>query len=131
MDTAPAAIRGILLVLAATSAIACGGPFLVLPGGRLSGPEAPAPQPWTASDGGVLALETDPDDPYSVHVNYTVRDGAIHIDPAPGRRWLEALRADPRVRIRIDGRVYPMRAVLVSAPGPGSDRYVYRLEPRT
>lgn len=131
MHTAPTAIRGILLVLAAACAVACGGPFLVLPGGRLSGPEMPAPQPWTASDGGVLALETDPDEPYSVHVNYTVHDGAIHIDPAPGRRWLEALQADPRVRIRIDGRVYPMRAVLVSAPGPGSARYVYRLEPRT
>lgn len=121
----------IVLALTSTGLVACGGPFTVFPGGRLSGPVAPAPQPWTATDGGVLALETTPDDPYSVHVNYTVRDGALYIDPAAGRRWLEHLRADPRVRVRIDGTVYPMRAVLVSEPGPDSDRFVYRLEPRS
>ena len=37
-------------------------------------------------------LETRPADPYSVHLNYFVRDGDLFIDPAEGRRWLEQIR---------------------------------------
>ena len=45
-------------------------------------------------------MEFRPDDPYSVELNYFVKDGRLYIDPAEGRTWLEYLRADPRVRVR-------------------------------
>jgi hypothetical protein len=38
--------------------------------------------------------------PYSVPLNYIVRDGKLYIDPAEGRDGLDHIRADPRVRAR-------------------------------
>ncbi len=106
----------------------------MFPGGRLSGRESPALADFSHLGDGVLALETRPADPYSVNINFTVRDGAVLIDPGEGRRWLAYLRADPRVRVRIGDQVYPMTAVLMGAPGEVEgfppDRFVYRLEPR-
>ena len=120
-----------ILVLALLAG--CGGPFYAIPGGALDGPVAD-PGSWSSLQDGVLQLETRIDDPYSVEVNYVVRDGKLYIDPAEGRAWLANLRADPKVRIRIDGSVYPMQAILVQDPpereGFDADRFVYRLEAR-
>ena len=115
--------------------VSCTGPFLAIPGGRLSGTEAPQPvTDWSAFDAPILALEVRPDDPYSVELRGYVVDGKLYLDPAEGRRWLDYLRADPNVRVRIDGRVYRMRAVLAARPGEmaGFDptRFIYRLDPR-
>ncbi|MBW2425029.1 MAG: hypothetical protein JRG86_12305 [Deltaproteobacteria bacterium] len=113
----------------------CGGPFLMFPGGELAGDVVSEPvADWSFVSPGVLDLETRPEDPYSVSINFIVREGALHIDPAEGRRWLEHIRADPRVRIRLEGKIYPLRATLVGLPGEieGFDptRYVYRLDAR-
>ena len=115
--------------------LACGGPVLVFPGGALSGEVVTgSAESWSFPADGVLTLETRPSDPYSVNINFTTRDGVIYIDPAEGRGWLENLREDARVRVRIDGRIYPMTAESAGPPGsvPGfpSDRFVYRLVPR-
>jgi hypothetical protein len=111
---------------------------MAFPGGRLSGEVvSPPPADWSFVDSAFMDLEMRPDDPYSVTINYFVRDGALYIDPAPDRKWLGYLREDDRVRVRFgfDSRVYPLRAVLVSEPGTAFDdldpeRYVYRLEGR-
>jgi hypothetical protein len=70
-----------------------------------------------------------------VQLNYVARDGQLYIDPAEGRRWLEYIRADPRVRARFSGKIYPLHAVLVGKPGElegfDADRFIYRLDPRT
>ena len=122
----------LLLLLAA----ACrGGPFLMFPGGELSGEVVTEPvDDWSFVDSAFLHLETRPDDPYSVELNYVVKDGKLYIDPAEGRTWLEHIRADPRVRVRFDDRIYPLMAVLVERPeeleGFDPDRFVYRLDPR-
>jgi hypothetical protein len=122
------------VVLAAT--LACGGPILVYPGGQLSGQVVTEPVAnWSFLDEWFIDLETRPDDPYSVQLNYIVRDGALYVDPAEGRRWLEHIRADPRVRARFSGRIYPLEAVLVGQPGElegfDADRFIYRLDART
>ena len=82
-----------------------------------------------------LDLEVRPADPYSVELNYLVRDGQLYIDPAEGRRWFDYIRADPRVRARFGGKIYPLEAVLVGRPGEldgfDADRFVYRLNPRS
>lgn len=121
--------------LALSVLAACGGPFLVFPGGRLQGEVVDTPvEDWSFVSDAFMDLETRPEDPYSVELNYVVLDGRLYIDPAEGRRWLEHIRADPRVRVRFDGKVYPLRAVLVGRPGElegfDEDRFVYRLDPR-
>lgn len=115
----------------------CSGPFLVFPGGRLGGEEVTEPvEDWSFVDSMFMDLELRPDDPYSVTLNYFVRDGKLYIDPAEDRTWYQYLKDDDRVRVRFgfDDRVYPLRAVLVGEPGElegfDSDRYVYRLDPR-
>jgi hypothetical protein len=130
--------------LAAATALAiglllgCAGPFLGLPGGRLSGDVVSDPvEDWSFVDSAFMDLEVRPDDPYSVTINYRVREGKLYIDPAEDRRWYQYLSQDDRVRVRfgVDDRVYPLRAVLVGGPGEvegfDTDRYVYRLESRS
>jgi hypothetical protein len=127
--------RAALAGLACALATGCGGPFLIFPGGGLSGEVASERvEDWSFVDDAFVDLETRPDDPYSVELNYVVRDGQLYIDPAEGRRWLEYIRADPNVRVRFGDRIYPLKAVLVGQPGElegfDPDRYVYRLDPR-
>jgi hypothetical protein len=115
--------------------LACGGPFLVLPGGALSGEVATEPvEDWSFVTAAFVDLELRLDDPYSVQLNYVVRDGKLYIDPMEGRRWFDYLKEDARVRARFDERVYPLTAVLVGKPGEleGFDqsRFIYRLDPR-
>ena len=66
------------LVLAAllTGTVACGGPLLIFPGGELSGEVVTEPvEDWSFLSDSFIDLETRPDDPYSVQLNYIVRDG--------------------------------------------------------
>ena len=117
------------------ASLGCGGPMLVFPGGRLSGEVSKEKvDDWSFLTASFVELETRPDEPYSVQLNYFVRDGKLFIDPAEGRRWYGYLKDDPRVRARFDGTIYPLIAVLVGQPGEvgGFDaaRYVYRLDPR-
>lgn len=113
--------------------IGCGGPLLVFPGGALKGEVVKTTPPnWAFASDRFLDLETRPDDPYSVELNYVVKDGELFIDPAEGRNWFEHLRANPNVRVRFGGKIYRARAVLVGKPGEvegfPEDRYVYRLD---
>lgn len=114
-------------------ATACGGPFLLLPGGALRGEVVETPvTDWSFVEASHVALEVRPTDPYSVNVGYVLRDGRLYVDPAEGRRWLACIREDPRVRVRVGGRVYAARAVRVTdeseLAGFGPDRFVYRLD---
>jgi len=114
--------------------LACGGPLLAIPGGKLAGPVVTdSVVDWSFVADPVLDLETRPEAPYSVTLRARLIEGQLYLDPAEGRRWLDHLRANPEVRIRIAGRVYPAQAVLVGAPGElaGFDptRFVYRLDP--
>ncbi len=107
----------------------------MIPGGALRGELVHEPvEDWSFVNDDFIDLETRPDDPYSVELNYFVRDGKLYIDPAEGRTWFEHIRRNPMVRARFDNKIYPLRAVLVGEPGEiegfDSDRYVYRLDPR-
>ncbi len=126
----------VLLVLAAAG---CGGPFLMLPGGELRGEVASEPvDDWSFAGDRFIDLEVRPQDPYSVELNYFVRDGQLYVDPAEGRRWLDYLREDPNARVRLGGTIYPVTAVLIAEPGQPSgledmdpERFIYRLDSRT
>ena len=117
------------------SASACGGPVLVFPGGELRGEVVEEPvEDWSFVTDRFVDLETRPEQPYSVELNYVVKDGKLYIDPAEGRRWLDYIREDPNVRVRFGGKIYPVRAVLVGRPGElegfPEDRFIYRLDSR-
>jgi len=125
-------ICGLVLV---SLAFACGGPFLAIPGGALTGEVVVAPvEDWSFVDSAFIDLELRPRNPYSVELNYVVRNGELFIDPAEGRTWFEYLKENPLVRVRFDGKIYSLRAVLVGKPGElegfDVDRYIYRLDPR-
>ncbi len=127
-------VRAALPLLTALG-LGCGGPFGMLPGGALRGEVVSEPvTDWSFASDWFVDLETRPDDPYSVELNYFVRDGKLYLDPAEGRRWLDHIREDPRVRVRFGGRVYPAVAVLVGRPGEldgfPPDRFVYRIDSR-
>jgi hypothetical protein len=126
---------GLPLVFGLVLASACGGPFFIIPGGELSGEVVDEPiSDWGFVDDSFVDLETDPADPYSVQLNYVVRDGKLYLDPMEGKKWLEEIRASPLVRVRFSGRIYPLEAVLVGKPGElegfDADRFIYRLDPR-
>lgn len=131
--------KPLLEVLATIGLVAlvasCGGPLLMIPGGALSGEVIEAPvDDWSFADDTFIDVELRPEDPYSVELNYIVRDGQLYLDPAEGRRWFEYLKDDPRLRVRFGSRIYPVTAVLVGQPGEldgfDTDRYVYRLDSR-
>lgn len=122
-------------LLAGLLLVGCGGPFFMIPGGELSGQVVAEPvSDWSFVDESFVELETRPGDPYSVQLNYIVRDGQLYIDPNEGKTWLEHLRADPNVRVRFGDKVYPLVATLVGRPGElegfDPDRFIYRLDPR-
>jgi hypothetical protein len=109
--------------------------MLMFPGGALRGDVVTEPvDDWSFVEDRFVDLETRPGDPYSVELNYTVKDGKLYVDPKEGRAWLENIRADPLVRVRFGGKVYPLKAVLVEDPaeleGFAEGRFVYRLDPR-
>ena len=122
---------GLLLLLAA-----CGGPLGMLAGGELDGRVAPFSQDLVPGEGGVIQLETRPDDPYSVNIGTVVIGGSLYMDPAEERRWYKYIKANPDIRIRFDGadtvytaRAYPVtdEAVLTQFE---ADRIVLRIGPR-
>ena len=128
-------IRSFAGALAVVTLAGCGGPFFIFPGGELRGTVVNEPvADWSFVTGSFVDLETRPEQPYSVELNYIVKGGKLYIDPAEGRRWLEFIRADPRVRVRFEDKVYPLEAVLVGSPGEvegfPEDRFIYRLDPR-
>ena len=124
-----------LLSGATLLSLACGGPFFMLPGGALSGEVvSETVRDWSFVDDPYIDIETRPRDPYSVELNYLIKDGQLFLDPAPGRKWLDHIREDPNMRVRFGDKVYPVRAILVGNPGEldGFDpnRFIYRLESR-
>lgn len=105
------------LVTLASIGLAC-GPFGPIPGGRLSGEVVSAPvEDWSFASGvETIQLETRPDDPYSVNIWFVSQAARLWVGAGGGEtsRWARNLIADPRVRLRIDGKLYERKAERVS-----------------
>jgi hypothetical protein len=116
----------LVLALAATFALRVvahfsGGPLGIVPGGRLDGPLADDQSPdWSFTDHvQTIQVEVDPDDPLSVTTWVFTLDGRLYVAADffnPFKRWPHRALADPRVRLRIDGRIYERLAVRVTDP---------------
>lgn len=98
-----------------------GGPLGFVPGGRLSGPLAADQEPdWSFTEAiDTIAVEVDPDDPLSVTTWVFTLDGELYVAADffnPWKSWPRRVLADPRVRLRIDGKIYERRAERVADP---------------
>ena len=103
---------GISCLALAILTLGCRGPTFTFPGGALDGPVATVPTDWASKgDSGMAQLETDPVDPYSVNLLFTVVSGALYINAGDTEtRWVQNIAANPDVRLRIEGTLYELRA---------------------
>jgi len=117
-------VIGIILVslLVVVGAVVLGarwffGPLGPIPGPELSGPVVEEPvDDWSWIDAvKVVQIETRPEDPYSVSTWVTRVGNEIYVfagdEESP---WVENIGNDPRVRVRIRGRIYELAAVRVA-----------------
>jgi hypothetical protein len=109
-----------VLLLAALALAACGGPLGWVPGGKLEGePTDVAIADWSfVKRVENLQLETDPADPYSVNIWFVTEDAKLWVFAGGGETstWAKNLFADPHAIVRIEGKLYPRRAVRVTDP---------------
>jgi hypothetical protein len=103
-------------------AVACGGPVGPFAGGELSGEAATSPLAATLVDQATqVQLETNPAAPHSVNTWIGAANGVIYVPTSmirgplsPAERdWVKNVQADARVRLRVDGELYPLRAIRV------------------
>jgi len=156
MNRSPLAAALVLALLAA----AC-GPVGPLAGGPLTGTvHEGAVSDWSFTETIRDAeLETNPSDPYSVHVWCAQQGGALYVPTSmirgeehPGeRQWVRNVTMDPKVRVKLGDEIYERRAVKVTEPAeleaakaafvkkyaldgndldPGRDVWIFRLDPR-
>ena len=100
------------------STLGCNGPTFLLPGGALEGEVQPTPASWAfAGESGTIQLETNPAEPYSVNLAYTVLSDRFYVNAGDTEtQWVKHMTADPRVRLRIGDAVYELEAVRVTDP---------------
>lgn len=94
------------------------GPLGPIPGPGLSGPVTREPVTgWSHVDAiQVIQVETRPESPYTVHTWVTRVGDAIYIfSGTEDKTWVRNILEDPRVRVRIDGRIHERLAVRAEA----------------
>jgi len=93
------------------------GPLLVIPGGELDGVAVPAPKDWaSAEDVSTIQLETRPEDPYSVNIWAVGMGPLLYVHAGANRSsWVEHMEANPDVRVRIEDKLYELRASRVES----------------
>lgn len=104
-----------LSLVALTLLLGAWGPWLVFPGGALTGNESAPPDSWAFTDAiDTVQLETRPSDPYSVNIWITRVDAVVYVHAGANRAtWVEHIEADPNVRIQAGRRIFPLRATRV------------------
>lgn len=118
-------ISVVVLVAVLANVIACSAPFIMLPGGELTGNLEPVPSDWAFSDATEnVQLETRPSDPYSVNIWGVGVGDRFFIASGRGTEsaWSQHIAEDPRVRLRIETTIFELRAVPTQDP---ADREVF------
>ncbi len=117
-------MRLAIVMLALLGLPAC-SPFVMIPGGELSGEVQSVPSDWSFSDAvKTVQLETRPADAYSVNI-YGVAVGREFYVAAskPDNQWVRNIADDDNVRLRIGKAIYELRAVRDDSP-EGRERFL-------
>lgn len=105
-------MRLLLTLLLAFTVTACTDPIIGVPGGKLKGTETPVPDRWgTVPD--VVQVEMRPDDPYSINIWAVVSNNTLYIATREAK-WLNYLKDDENVRVRMDTSIYELTAIEVT-----------------
>ena len=102
-------MKAMLVLLLTLSLAACSEPFIGIPGGELQGTLTKAPASWGEVPD-TVQLETRPSDPYSINIWAVSILGNLYVATTGDANWLAFIAADPRVRLRIDGKLYELLA---------------------
>ena len=79
---------------------------------------------WSFTDEhDLIAVETRPAAPHSVTTVCFAHEGKLYVPARNGasKSWTHYAVSDPRVRLRIDGKVYPVLATRVENPADATD----------
>ena len=79
---------------------------------------------WSFTDEhNLIAVETRPSAPHSVTTICFAHEGKLYVPARNGasKSWTHYAVSDPRVRLRIDGKVYPARATRVANPSEAAE----------
>ena len=117
-------------------ALGC-GPMVMIPGGELSGTVEAHPASWSFTDAvDTVQLETRPADPYSVNIWCVASGDSLYVAGSRDSKWTQNVAADGLVRLRVDGRLFELRASEASAPEDieafivaSKAKYDFELEP--
>lgn len=94
-------------------------------GRQLTGELVSAPvSDWSFTDEhDLIAVETRPAAPHSVTTICFSHEGKLYVPARNGasKSWTHYAVSDPRVRLRIDGKVYPARATRVENPSEATE----------
>ncbi len=101
----------VIAFAACTFFLAC-GPLLVMPGGALKGTEESVPSDWDWTDEvSTIQLETRIEDPYSVNIWVVAMGDKLYVHAGTNQSaWVENMQADPKVRVRIEERIFELLA---------------------
>ncbi len=96
------------------------GPLEMIPGGTLSGEVERDPDPdWSfARDLDTIELQIHSTPPRSILTGVVVYGDELYIPVtlSPLKRWPQVLSSEPRVLVRIEGRLFERRAVPITEP---------------
>jgi hypothetical protein len=125
------------------------GPCGPIPGTRLAGPNVEEPvADWSfVGSGKACVLEVRPADPHSVRASCFARGRTLYVLSVLGsiKRWPAMVAEDPNVRVRIDGKIYPLKAIRITDPAervrvlspddpsdfPSESTWLYQLQARS
>ncbi len=115
------AVLAIIAVFLGAAYLLRGDPIGPIAGKQLAGTELPRPYSWNICNNyDTVAVETNPDAPYSVTTWCVVVSGVLYIPSSDGasRTWTQNVIANPNIRIKIGERIYPAKATRVTDIAP-------------
>ncbi len=95
-------------------------PWAQLPGKRITGEEATERiDDWSFMEPSTrVILEVHPSDPYSLYIRAYQHKGVLYLNSiSPENRWTQFLLEDPNLRLKVENKIYKVRATRVEDPG--------------
>jgi hypothetical protein len=116
------AVAALVVALVAVGVVArLSSPIGGFPGGALTGERVTeSVSDWSFAEGlEEIQVQVWPPDPRSMTTHFFIHDGHLYVGADflfPFKRWVHLVEEDDRVILRIEGKLYPRRAVRVRDP---------------